>query len=56
MKTNKQKELLRILSETKQSIPAAILAGMLGTSERTIRNYIRILNESGEVSIVSSHE
>ena len=35
MKTSKQKELLRILSETERSISAVILAGMLGISERT---------------------
>lgn len=56
MKNNKQNELLRILSETNESIPASILAGMLGTSERTVRNYIKGLNESGRVSIVSSRE
>lgn len=56
MKNNKQNELIRILSEADKSIPAAILAGMLGTSERTVRNYIKVLNESGDVSIVSSRE
>ncbi len=56
MKNNKQNELLRILSEADKSIPAAILAGMLGASERTVRNYIKVLNESGGVSIVSSRE
>ena len=56
MKNNRQNELLRILSEADKSIPAAILAGMLGTSERTVRNYIKMLNESGDVSIVSSRE
>ena len=56
MKNNRQNELLRILSEADKSIPAAILAGMLGTSERTVRNYIKMLNKSGEVSIVSSRE
>lgn len=56
MKNNRQNELLRILSEADKSIPAAILAGMLGASERTVRNYIKVLNESGDVSIVSSRE
>ena len=56
MKNNKQNELLRILSEADKCIPGAILAGMLGTSERTVRNYIKVLNESGGVSIVSSRE
>lgn len=55
MKNNRKKELLRILSET-QGIPSATLAGMLGVSERTLRNDIKALNESGEVKITSSRE
>ena len=56
MKHNKQNELLRILSDASQSIPSAALAGMLGVSERTIRNYVKDLNESGEASILASRE
>ena len=56
MKTSKQKELLRILSETERSISAGILAGMLGISERTLRNYIKELNEMEHISILSSRE
>ena len=56
MKNNKQNQLLQILSETEQSIPAAILAGRLGISERTVRNYIKELNDAKGVSIISSHE
>ncbi len=56
MKTNKQNELLRILSDATQSIPSAALARMLGVSERTIRNYVRDLNDSGEASILASRE
>lgn len=56
MKTSKQKELLRILSETERSISAVILAGMLGISERTLRNYIKELNEMEHISILSSRE
>ena len=40
MKNNKQNQLLQILSETEQSIPAAILAGRLGISERTVKNHV----------------
>lgn len=46
---------MRILSDT-QKIPSAALAGLLGISERTLRNDIKALNESGEVKIVSSRE
>lgn len=56
MKNDKQKKLLWILSETQQSIPASILAKRLGISERTVRNYIKVLNESEGVSILSSRE
>lgn len=56
MKMNKQKELLRILSETEQSISAAILAGRLGISERTLRNYIKELNEKEHITILSSRD
>ena len=56
MKTNKQKELLRILSETERSISAVILAGMLGISERTLRNYVKELNENEHITILSSRE
>lgn len=54
MKTNKQNELLRILSDATQSIPSAALTRMLGVSERTISNYVRDLNDSGEASILAS--
>lgn len=56
MKNSKQNELLRILSKAEQSIPSATLAGMLGISERTVRNYVKELNESGNVTILSSRE
>ena len=45
MKTDKRTQLLKILSDTSQSISSAALANMLGTSERTVRNYIRAINE-----------
>ena len=54
MKANSQNELLRILSEADQSVPAATLAKMLGLSARTVRNYIKELNEEGGVTILSS--
>lgn len=56
MKTNKQTELLRILSNTTQNIPSATLAGMLGVSERTVRNYIKSINETGDAVILASRE
>lgn len=56
MKASKQTQLLRILTEAKQSVSSATLANMLGTSERTVRNYIKALNEEGRATIVSSRE
>ena len=45
MKTDKRTQLLKILSDASQSISSAALANMLGTSERTVRNYIKTINE-----------
>ena len=56
MKTDKQNELLRILSEATSSISSTTLAGMLGISERTVRNYIKSLNESEKVMIKASRD
>lgn len=56
MKNDKQKQLLEILSSASQSISSATLANMLGISERTVRNYIKYLNENKLAIIVSSRE
>ena len=54
MKTDKRTQLLKILSDASQSISSAALANMLGTSERTVRNYIKTINEEGKAVITSS--
>ena len=51
MKTDKRTQLLKILSDASQSISSAALANMLGTSERTVRNYIKAINEEGKAVI-----
>ena len=56
MKTDKRTQLLKILSDASQSISSAALANMLGTSERTVRNYIKAINEEGMAVITSSRE
>ena len=56
MKTDKRMQLLKILSDASQSISSAALANMLGTSERTVRNYIKAINEEGKAVITSSRE
>lgn len=38
MKNDKQNELLRFLAQSDRGVPAATLAGILGVSERTVRN------------------
>ena len=54
MKTDKRTQLLKILSDASQSISSAALANMLGTSERTVRNYIKTINEEGKAVVTSS--
>ena len=56
MKTNKRNELLRILAESDRCISSAILANLLGVSERTIRNYIKEINSDGQAEILSSRD
>ncbi len=56
MKTNRKNKLFQILSETDRSIPTGTLAGMLGLSERTVRNYVKELNTDGNVTILSSRD
>mgnify|MGYP000011342208 FL=1 len=56
MKTDKRTQLLKILSDASQSISSAALANMLGTSERTVRNYIKAINEEGKAVITSSRD
>ena len=56
MKSDKRTQLLNILSSASQSVSSATLANMLGISERTVRNYIKSLNEEGLAVIASSRE
>lgn len=56
MKTDKKKELLRVLSKSGEGVRAAMLANILGISERTVRNYVKELNETGQAVILSSRE
>lgn len=55
-KSKRMEQLLRVLDGAQFSIPAQTLARMLGTTERTIRNYVSEINQSGEATIVSSSE
>ena len=56
MKSDKKNELLRVLSKSEKGFQAAMLSNMLGISERTVRNYVREINESGQAVILSSRE
>lgn len=56
MKNDKQNELLRFLGRSDRGVPAATLAGILGVSQRTVRNYVREINARGGPQIVSTHE
>lgn len=56
MKNSRQNELLKILAVTSRGIPAATLAGMLGVSERTVRNYVKEINDSGNAVILSARD
>ena len=56
MKNDKQNELLRFLARSDRGVPAATLAGILGISERTVRNYVRELNARGGFQILSTRE
>ncbi len=53
MKSDKQNELLKILRDSSQSVPTASLSKMLGVSERTVRSYVKELNDTGNYSIIS---
>ena len=56
MKNDKQNELLRFLGRSDRGVPAATLAGILGVSQRTVRNYVREINARGGPQIVSTYE
>lgn len=56
MKINKRNELLKILSESDRCISSAVLANLLGISERTVRNYIKEINSEGQTFIQSSRD
>ena len=48
---DKQNELLRFLAQSDRGVPAATLAGILGVSERTVRNYVHEINTWGGTQI-----
>jgi transcriptional antiterminator/mannitol/fructose-specific phosphotransferase system IIA component (Ntr-type) len=56
MKADKESELIRILSESSHGVSASSLAKALGTSDRSIRNYIKDINAEGMSSIASTTE
>lgn len=56
MKNKKHSELLRILAVTSRGVSAATLAGMLGISERTVRNYVKQINDEGSAVILSARD
>ena len=56
MKADKESELIRILSESSHGVTASSLAKALGTSDRSIRNYIKDINTEGVYSIVTTAE
>lgn len=57
---NKKRErlirLVNVLEGASAPVPAAALARMLDTSERTIRNYVAQINDEGAHRIESSNE
>ncbi len=56
MKIDKKGKLLDILSKSEQSISSNTLANMLDISERTVRNYIKSINDEGLAVIKSSRD
>ena len=56
MKNDKQNELLRFLAQSDRGVPAATLAGILGVSERTVRNYVHEINTWGGTQILSTRD
>ena len=55
MKNRRLEAMIQILSESKNEISSGSLAKMIGTSEKTVRNYIKEANESGMYHITSSN-
>ncbi len=56
MKIDKRGKLLDILAKSDKSISSNTLANMLDISERTIRNYIKSINDEGLAVIKSSRD
>ncbi len=59
MASKKQERLARLVDVLKNAsapVPAASLARMLDTSERTIRNYVTQINEEGSFRVESSND
>ena len=55
-KADRMQRLVYILERTTSWVSSGVLAKMLGTSERTVRNYIAELNETGTLRIDSSKD
>lgn len=56
MYTTKQEQLLRVLRDASEATPGARLSAVLGVSTRSVRNYVRELNDlAGEEMIAASH-
>lgn len=55
-KSDRMQRLVYLLEHASSWVSSQAIAKMLGTSERTVRNYITELNQSGTVRIASSKE
>lgn len=56
MYTTKQEQLLRVLRDASEATSGARLASVLGVSTRSVRNYVRELNDlAGSEMIAASH-
>lgn len=55
MKEDRICQMLDMLRETDAWVPASVISRRLGTSERTIRTYIRDINRRGLANVESSH-
>lgn len=56
MKKNRKQELIEILSKARNPLSAADLSRMMGVSERSIRSYVKDINDEQKDSISSGKE